>query len=96
MKFAAIVLLCLFVSTLGLGLNKKKLTSATTKQIDALKKNKSWGKVALDMAELHMLAKGPLDDLLTALQNLVSDLQEQQADATSDFDDRTTQHHGEL
>jgi len=32
-----------------------------------LRKTKSWGKVALDLAELHMLAKGPLDDLLTAL-----------------------------
>jgi ABC-type transporter Mla subunit MlaD len=90
MKF--LVLALLVVSTLSLGMNHHKLSTAQVKQIENVKSQVTWGKVILELAELHMFAKGPLDELLTAIQNLISDLGQKTDFAIEQFDERTSNH----
>lgn len=53
-----------------------KKSAANNKSIDSLKKDRSWSKIVLNLAELHMMSDFPLSDLIEAIESLVSDLNE--------------------
>jgi hypothetical protein len=89
---AVLIATLLLVSAFSLGVNHHKLTSAQTKQIESIRKDNTWGKIILDLSEMHMLAKGPLDELLSAISNLVSDLGDKTEKANVEFDEREQKH----
>ncbi len=63
-------LITLLVIILGANASNVKLSSYfdenTMSKIDKLKETR-WGKLVFDLAELHTLTKGPIEDLLSAL-----------------------------
>lgn len=42
------------------------------------------------------MSKGPLDELLKAIEDLIGDIQEKQEQSESDFDERTSLHTSEV
>jgi hypothetical protein len=42
------------------------------------------------------MSKGPLEELLKAIEDLIGDIQEKQEQAESDFDERTSLHTSEV
>jgi len=60
--------------------------------MDNLKKGNSWGSFLMNLAEMHTLAQGPLDELVVAIQEVISDVDVKTERANRDFDARTNQH----
>lgn len=46
----------------------------------------------MNLAEMHTLAQGPLDELIVAIQEVISDVEVKTERAHRDFDARTQQH----
>jgi len=46
----------------------------------------------MELAELHMMAKGPVEDLMEALDNLINDVHNKQDQAADEFETRTEEH----
>jgi hypothetical protein len=58
MKFTLIVILALVACSFAL--KPKKATPATVAKLAEIKKGKSWASIILNLAELHLKAKGPV------------------------------------
>lgn len=50
----------------------------------------------MNLVELHMLAQGPLDQLVNAINDLVDDLNAKLDRAYAEYDQRTTEHNAEV
>lgn len=50
----------------------------------------------LNLAEIHLAAEGPLDQLIAAINDVVSDLTVKLQKADEDWDARTGQHNNEV
>ncbi|EGR29921.1 hypothetical protein IMG5_145750, partial [Ichthyophthirius multifiliis] len=94
MKTQFIILSLLIVSSIALT-NKKPLQAH--KNIEALKKDKSWSKIILTLAELHMMSEdNAVNDLLEAVVQLVEDLQEKQERQDNYFQEKTSQYRADV
>jgi len=43
--------------------------------INELRKGNTWASLIMELAEMHMLAKGPFEDLVVAIQAVITDLE---------------------
>jgi vacuolar-type H+-ATPase subunit I/STV1 len=88
------------VAVLVLGLNAMEtrhgLTNTQIKKIQNLKAGNTWGSLILSLAEMHTLAEGPIDDLVVAIEAIVSDLEAKLVSAEEEFDERTQSHNAEV
>jgi hypothetical protein len=48
--------------------------AAQAKRVGEIKKSGTWGGILLKLAELHMMSKGPFEELLSAIEDTISDL----------------------
>ena len=55
-------------------------------------KNNSWGKIIMNMAELHSMTNQPFEELIHALHDLLVDLTHDQTVNTIDFEEATRVH----
>jgi len=70
MRFTVILVICLVIAS-ACALKTKKMTTATANRLNEIKKTNSWASILLNLAELHMTAKGPLDELVAAIEDTV-------------------------
>jgi len=75
--------------------SKSRLTSAQEKRLTEVRKH-TIGEVMLGLAELHMLAEGPVDDLNEALEALIDDIQEKLDDNDEAYNERSLQNQSEV
>lgn len=87
----AIVLATLMVSTMAV---ENKLTHVQEKKMKELQ-NEKWGHIIFELAELHSLAGGALDDLTNAINQLVSDLGDRIDELDEEYNDRSLFHQSE-
>jgi vacuolar-type H+-ATPase subunit I/STV1 len=45
----------------------RPLTNVQIKKIQTLKEGNSWGSLLVNLAEMHALAEGPIEDLIVAI-----------------------------
>lgn len=88
----AIVLATLMVSTMAV---ENKLTHVQEKKMKELQ-NEKWGHIIFELAELHSLAGGPLDDLVNAINQLVADLGDRIDELDEEYNDRSLFHQSEV
>lgn len=88
----AIVLATLMVSTMAV---ENKLTHVQEKKMKELQ-NEKWGHIIFELAELHSLAGGALDDLTNAINQLVSDLGDRIDELDEEYNDRSLFHQSEV
>jgi hypothetical protein len=74
------VIFCVFACTYGL-LAKERLNSSTAKQALAEIDNTFYGKLLLDTIDLQLTSGGAIDDIITLLDEIVDELNADQADA---------------
>lgn len=72
MKFTVVLIMALAITSYAL--TPKKVSLAQKQQIDEIKKSNSWAHILINLAELNLMAKGPVDDLIEAIQDCVADL----------------------
>jgi hypothetical protein len=87
MKFLLIAVLVATAFTLKI----EGASRATQKQIDELGKSK-WGKTMLNMIELHAMAGNIVDELITGIEDLIADLNDQLNNLDFNFNVRTNEH----
>lgn len=74
MKVIAVVCFALLIaSSFAVGVHNK-MTNAQINKMNSLKNNKSWSSIIMNLAELHMMAQGPLDELIAAVNDVIEDL----------------------
>jgi hypothetical protein len=74
MKFLVVCLAVLLVCSQAVSVHKS-LTNSQVKRMDNLKKGNTWGSFLMELAELHTLAQGPLDELIAAIQEVIVDVE---------------------
>jgi hypothetical protein len=73
MKFTVVLVIALVICS-SAALKPKKMTSAQASKINEIRKGNSWASILLTLAELHVTAKGPLDELVAAIEDTIVDL----------------------
>lgn len=63
----------LFILAVSVFSTETGLTLAEADKLAEIKETR-WGGIIVEMAELHALAKGPLEDLVKGIHNIVVDL----------------------
>ena len=66
--------------------------SAYSKKLETLIGEKKWASIILKLAELHLMAQGPVETLAEAIQDVISDLGQKLDSANAEFDHRTNEH----
>lgn len=92
MKFTVALIALLCISNVF----AVKLTNSQMQKIDNLKNGNTWGSIMLNLAELHMLGQGPLDELVGAINDLVNDLNAKCDKADQDFVDLTARYQADV
>ena len=92
---AALLILALCASTLAIDINSNMFTKAQQQSLAQVKATR-WGSWIVDFAEVHLQSKGPLGELLTAIEDLIEDLQNELAELTKNFNRRTDEHNREV
>eukprot|EP01006_Ploeotia_vitrea_P049790 TRINITY_DN67376_c0_g3_i2.p2 TRINITY_DN67376_c0_g3~~TRINITY_DN67376_c0_g3_i2.p2 ORF type:complete len:113 (+),score=9.24 TRINITY_DN67376_c0_g3_i2:36-374(+) len=95
MKVAVLCLIVLFSTAQAVQLHKS-LTNAQIRRIENLKKTNTWGATLMNLAELHLAAGGPIDGLVAAIEEVISDLETKIENAHAAFDKRTNEHNQEV
>lgn len=71
--------------------------SSTTKQkIQDLVQDKKWASIIMNLAELHLMAQGPIDTLVSAIQDVIADLEAKQVRSQEEYDQRSSEHDSEV
>ena len=65
MKYTALIVLVLAVSSFALA--PKKISATQKNQLNEIRKGNTWASVMINLAELHMMSKGPLEELVQAI-----------------------------
>ena len=65
MRLTALIFVFLIVLSHSMTIKK---STTNYKNIETLKKDKSWSKIVLNLAELHMMSDFPLSDLVEAIE----------------------------
>lgn len=66
MKFSLIVLVAILLAS-TYAIKPKGVTGAQQARIAEIKKTNSWAAVVLNLAELNLMAKGPIEELVEAI-----------------------------
>jgi predicted nucleic acid-binding Zn-ribbon protein len=74
---------------------KTRLTSAQEKKLAEVRQH-TIGDVMVGLAELHMMAGGPVEDLNEALEALIDDTEEKIADNDESYNERSLQNQSEV
>lgn len=72
-----------------------KLTHVQEKKMKELQQEK-WGKIIFTMAELHSLAGGAVEELTTAIEQLIADIGDRIDELDEEYNDRTLFHQSEV
>lgn len=91
MKISFLVLLALVLISCS-ALKAKKLSTSQQSRIGEIRKSNTWAGILMNLAELHMMAKGPLDDLVAAIQDTVADLGYKREKRDASYVKRTNEH----
>jgi hypothetical protein len=73
MKFTLIVILALVICS-SQALRTRRLSNVQVARIEEIKRSNSWAGILLNLAELHMAAKGPIEELVAAIADTIKDL----------------------
>lgn len=73
MRLTAICLALLVISAYSVGV-QRPVTNSQMKKIQELKNGNSWGSFIVNLAEVNMLAQGPIQTLIDAINELIGDL----------------------
>jgi len=95
MKFTIALIAVLLISSV-MSIKPYRLSNAQMEKIDKLKNGNTWASILLNLAELHMLAEGPLEELIGAIHDVVEDLNTKLTKAAEDFDTRTALYEAEV
>jgi len=74
---------------------ENKLTHVQEKKMKELQKEK-WGKILFNMAELHALAGGAMDELVAAISQLIADIGDRIDELDEEYNQRTLFHQSEV
>jgi hypothetical protein len=91
----AILVLALCASVLAIDIHSNIFTKSQQQSLAQIKQSK-WGSWIVDFAEVHLQAKGPLQELLNAIDELIDDLNAELAELTKNFNRRTDEHNREV
>lgn len=92
MKVIAVVCFALLIaSSCAVGVHNK-MTNAQLNKMNALKADKGWSSIIINLAELHLMAEGPLDELIAAIEEVIDDLNRKLTSADEEYQKRTVQH----
>lgn len=73
------------------------MTHATKMAIEKLRNTKgSWASFLVNLAEVHVTSGGPLDELLEAIEEVITDLGNKLDRAHENYEKRTELHHSEV
>lgn len=89
MKFILVAIAALFCTS-------NAIRSVTHQKITKIMEKKGWAQTLLNMAELHMLNKGPVEDLVAAMDDVTNDLESKLERSHTEYEIRTDQHHNEV
>jgi hypothetical protein len=95
MKIVAYLFLFLTITTLATDL-RRPITSKQVETLNEIIKDKKWASIILKLAELHMMAKGPVDTLVSAIEGVVSDLGVKLESAHNDYALVVSEHEAEV
>jgi hypothetical protein len=71
------------------------LTANQRESIEKIRQS-GWGKVVLDLAELHMESKGPIEELIKAIEDLAADLNTRLEAEETAYTTATNKHEEEV
>jgi hypothetical protein len=91
MKFTVILVIALVVCSTE-ALKPKKMTSVQAARLAEIKKGNSWASILLNLAELHMAAKGPLEELIQAIEDTIDELGYKREKRDAAYVKRTEEH----
>lgn len=83
------LIIAAFLIVSSLAVTQIPITNAELKRIETLRNSKTWGGFMIKLAELHMLAEGPVDALITGIEEVLADLERKHTAADEAFDKRT-------
>lgn len=72
------------------------MTNAQIQKLKAIQSDDKWASIVMKMAELHLMAQGPVDTLVDAINEVVADLEEKLEGAHAEYDRRTNEHNQEV
>jgi hypothetical protein len=87
MRTTALILALML--TVAIATESHPLTNSQMKQLQHLLQEKKWASIVLGLAELHLMAQGPIESLIEAINDVVDDLHEKLEQAQTEFDERT-------
>jgi hypothetical protein len=87
------LLLIALLATVALSMRLQKPTAS--KIVEELQKTK-YGATLLHMVQLHSMAQGPVQELEDAIEELISDLNEELENLEFEFNQRTSQHNSDV
>jgi len=91
MKFTVVLVIALVLCSTA-ALKPKKMTSVQASRIAEIKKTNSWAGILLNLAELHMTAKGPLEELIQAIEDTITELAYKREKRDAAYVKRTEEH----
>jgi hypothetical protein len=72
-------------------LRVESMSKGTQKHVEELKKSQ-WGRTILDLVDLHSMVGGPVQELITGIEELIADLNDQLQELDFNFNVRTNEH----
>jgi hypothetical protein len=66
---ASLLIVCSLATT------HRAMTNAELNKIETLKKSGTWGGYMIELAEMHLMAQGPVDALITGIEEVLADLE---------------------
>jgi len=94
MSKIAIVFALMVVASMAV--TTSHISSAQEKKINDLVHDKKWASIIMNLAELHLMAQGPIDTLVSAIQDVIADLEAKQERTHAEYDQRTSDHGAEV
>ena len=86
------ILLASLLIVCSLAVTQRPITNAERLKIDNLKKSGTWGGYMISLAEMHLMAQGPVDALINGIEEVLADLERKHTAADMAFAKRTDEH----
>jgi hypothetical protein len=84
----AIIALLLVATVFGAQMKMSRVNQQRVEDLQASR----WGRTMLNFVQLHAAVKGPIDELLAAIEELIEDLNTELQELEFDFQTRTNEH----